>query len=1483
LRSLAYGSLLAISVLAAPPTAGHAATAPSSVSADQEVPELATAKSRAFRRDDGSVIERIYGGAVNYRDAAGTWRHIDTDLKRDGQDLQTTAGDVVAQIPSTLGNTDTTVSDGTLSASLKPLDLTGDATVNDATATFADAAPGLDLKLSALSTGLQHTTVLEGSDAPAKLEFDLQVSSGATVKANADGSATITSQDGKRELQLSPSFGWVDNDTKQTRSVQTTVAKQGGGWRVHTDLGASWIRDALRDGKKVTVDPTLTVPSASKHATFFSQDPTLTGYASATTRVLAGRISTGEGRSALQFNVDTVPQGARVLDATIGLHGSASAGDAAPHKLSLHAITANWDGAQTSWSAKTPGQNWVTPGGDFLPTPAATTANIRTQEGWAYFSPTQLVQQWVSGQSANYGVMLVEAAADASGSYANFDSLGSTDPTVLPFLQVHYAPPAGQRRDDTYLTESLNDRTTMGVGVASGNLLLSSQDIKIAGLGQPLSFARSYNSGLVDYKTGAFGNGGTGGLTGDVHLTPLDDGGMGLGLGDGSYYRYNRDPGGGYKPAARLEADLLRNPDGTHELTYRRSQSKWRFRTDGKLSQIVDKHQNTITLGYAATGALNQITDTQGRVLPVTMNAAGQITQIADPSGRSWTYTYAGTASNLLATFTDPSGGVTRYAYDSANRLTKLTTPGGRVTQISYDADGRVSEYIRITDPDRGTGPTTRVNYDQDSPRCKDTTTAAEQRRTTVVTDPRGNKTTYCISPELQVVLTIDPKGHEQATKYNPQGQVEKFTDGTGSAAAINNATYNGLSNVTSLEGPMKETTSFGYQDNPQSPTEKYQPTSQTSPDGQQQFFGYNTNGDVTSVKDSQNSPNQQATLTYNADGTIATAKDGENRQTTYGYWASTDGGNRKGLLKTFAPPAPRQATTLDYDALGRVRSSIDGNGNTTTYTYDKLDRVKTITQVRAGGETITYTYDPDGNQTQVAQTNMGTETAAYDELNRRVSETLASGRTTSYGYDAAGNLNQVADQYGITGYGYDEMNRSCYVAPTDAGGGSCVAPPSGATTFEYDAAGHQTYIHYPNGINVYHEFDISGKPRMFAAGPGTNPIGTGPNNASSATSYRAFSGGRSGTQVAVKMVHGRNMTVYLYDGSDRLQSMELFRIGDISGPPVDKVTYTYDKAGNRTGFSVAANSKNTIAPYTATSTYNGANQLVTQTRNTKTDGASSKTFSYDGQGNDASYTWNARNQLVGGGTYGTFRYRGPNQADLRDDDGYAIESNLLGISRRYAPNDNNPTAFMRGPDGELLARKDPTGAWSYYVGDYQGSIIGVYNASGTLTRKYDYDPDGNTWRDSSGKPEDFGYTGAYTRLGAQTLYKNGLRWYDPKTARWTSADSLDQPGDLKNANPYQYVGSNPLNGTDPTGQNFADDIKAGISSAYKHGKAMVKGAGKYAGTWGGYGLVGGCLLGSEVAGGVGCRAGGTALGTTTGLAGGAYGGVRGLLTGRDD
>jgi RHS repeat-associated protein len=57
----------------------------------------------------------------------------------------------------------------------------------------------------------------------------------------------------------------------------------------------------------------------------------------------------------------------------------------------------------------------------------------------------------------------------------------------------------------------------------------------------------------------------------------------------------------------------------------------------------------------------------------------------------------------------------------------------------------------------------------------------------------------------------------------------------------------------------------------------------------------------------------------------------------------------------------------------------------------------------------------------------------------------------------------------------------------------------------------------------------------------------------------------------------------------------------------------------------------------------------------------------------------------------------------------------------------------------------------------------------------------------------DFRFAGQY-RSPSLGLYKMGLRWYDPKTGRFTQVDPIDQAGDLREGNQYGYAGDDPVN-----------------------------------------------------------------------------------------
>jgi RHS repeat-associated protein len=163
----------------------------------------------------------------------------------------------------------------------------------------------------------------------------------------------------------------------------------------------------------------------------------------------------------------------------------------------------------------------------------------------------------------------------------------------------------------------------------------------------------------------------------------------------------------------------------------------------------------------------------------------------------------------------------------------------------------------------------------------------------------------------------------------------------------------------------------------------------------------------------------------------------------------------------------------------------------------------------------------------------------------------------------------------------------------------------------------------------------------------------------------------------------------------------------------------------------------------------------------------------------------------------------------------------------------------------------------------------------GALENSYEYDPYGNQTASTGTLSNYFKFAGGFSladRSGGD-LYHFGARYYDPATGRWTQIDPLDQIGDLTEANRYLYVGGDPVNLTDPTGQNIFGDTWHAVKRGTKRlwgftpfRRCVKAGIG---------GAVAGGAAGAAVAGGPGAAAGARA-GAIGGCVGGAASAVLG-------
>ena len=97
------------------------------------------------------------------------------------------------------------------------------------------------------------------------------------------------------------------------------------------------------------------------------------------------------------------------------------------------------------------------------------------------------------------------------------------------------------------------------------------------------------------------------------------------------------------------------------------------------------------------------------------------------------------------------------------------------------------------------------------------------------------------------------------------------------------------------------------------------------------------------------------------------------------------------------------------------------------------------------------------------------------------------------------------------------------------------------------------------------------------------------------------------------------------------------------------------------------------------------------------------------------------------------------------------------------------------------------------------GSVREVFEYSGVVHARYDYDPYGRRGANqitSSPVEADFGFTGHYFHAPTG-LHLALFRAYDTDNGRWLSRDPIEEEAGL---NLYGYVGNNPVNLTDPYG-----------------------------------------------------------------------------------
>ncbi|WP_255534314.1 RHS repeat-associated core domain-containing protein [Thiohalobacter sp. COW1] len=361
-----------------------------------------------------------------------------------------------------------------------------------------------------------------------------------------------------------------------------------------------------------------------------------------------------------------------------------------------------------------------------------------------------------------------------------------------------------------------------------------------------------------------------------------------------------------------------------------------------------------------------------------------------------------------------------------------------------------------------------------------------------------------------------------------------------------------------------------------------------------------------------------------------------------------------------------------------------------------------------------------------------------------------------------------MTDPQGSTTNRYDGAGR--LIASTDANGHS--------VGYAYDAAGNLTGLTYPDGRTVSYGYDALSRLRTVT------------DWASRTTEYVYDPAGR----LVLQLNANGSVVNYHYDTADRLTRLT-HRRSDAS--VVWEQQFSLDGNGNRT-------QEVREAPLHPVSLEAGETPLGYNTERTRLQSAGSDTFAYDAEGqltdrDGTAFAFDPAHRLVGLGADTAFHYDGAGNRLAATRSGTTTQYIHDAAGNLIAEADASGTITRHYIHGQgLIALIEGNTAYTYHF-DALGSTVALTDADEQLVNAYSYRPYGRVVERSETMDQPFTYVGQYGVMEeAAGLYYMRARYYDAEVGRFISEDPIGFEGGL---NLYAYVGGNPINAVDPSGE----------------------------------------------------------------------------------
>ena len=476
--------------------------------------------------------------------------------------------------------------------------------------------------------------------------------------------------------------------------------------------------------------------------------------------------------------------------------------------------------------------------------------------------------------------------------------------------------------------------------------------------------------------------------------------------------------------------------------------------------------------------------------------------------------------------------------------------------------------------------------------------------------DKNGRQTATIQNPEIanetsQTSVKAGDSSILQQVAYDEKGNEASKTDGNGNKIVYN---YDAQNRITEVEQDGHKT-KIAYQVNEDGSTA----TSVTDANGHVNQKTISASGTLISVVD-QGDGNESISTKYEYDdrGNKTAEIYANGAKKTYDY------NSRNLVTKTQSYDKEGTKTLISryrYDDYGQLLEMIDYRVSSETetayryteYTYDQRGRITAFAEISQNAQPtaddikahqIRYTYNEDGNLSKVSYptTKDGIQSLSYiyDEngwLQEIKGELHSKGQTTekvlrSYSYDAYGKVKEIKDyrnrlKNGAQAvqkiYTYDSFDRVKEMTYTDLETGKVME----SYRYSYDK---NSNITEKTEVNNYpkEEKDKVNETKAYtydALGRLTKTVTTDHKN-DDRTKTVTYTYDKAGNRT--KEDDGTTQTAYTYNGLDQLQTATKEK-----GTAVDEVRqYSYDANGNQTDV------KNTKTGQTESYTYDAENRL---------------------------------------------------------------------------------------------------------------------------------------------------------------------------------------------------------------------------------------------------------------------------------------------------